>query len=122
MSKILPQEIEVWYLIPSLRKELAKIFINDYQLTQKEAADVIGVTDAAISQYLKSKRANELKFSKPELEIIKGTAKVIMKDSKSYMKHFYNLCVALRATKSMCDFHKKYDKSVPEGCKICLEH
>ena len=62
MSKVMPQEIEVWYLIPALRREFTRIFIKDYGLTQKQTADILGITEAAISQYLRLKIANQIKF------------------------------------------------------------
>ena len=30
MKTLLPQEIEMWYLIPALRRELTKIMVKDY--------------------------------------------------------------------------------------------
>ena len=60
MQHIMPQEIEVWYLIPALRKELARIFIKDYGLAQKKAAELLGISGAAVSQYVKEKRAKEI--------------------------------------------------------------
>ena len=45
MQHIMPQEIEVWYLIPALRKELARIFIKDYGLAQKKAAELLGISE-----------------------------------------------------------------------------
>lgn len=120
MSKLLPQEIEVWYLIPALRKELAKVFIKDYEMSQREAASTMGLTEAAVSQYLKSKRACELKFSDAELNKIKQAAKLIIKNKKDFMKHFYSLCTKLKCSKAMCTFHKKQDKCLPKECKICM--
>jgi predicted transcriptional regulator len=53
---ILPQAIELYYLIPSLRKQLAIALIKR-GLKQKEVARLLSLTPSAISQYLSGKRA-----------------------------------------------------------------
>jgi len=121
MSKIMPQEIEVWYLIPALRREFAKVFIKDHGLTQKQTAKILSITEAAISQYLNSKRGNEIKFSKKELGKIKKSADEIMKNPEKLMKNLYDLCTHLRESKVICNLHKAHDKSIPENCDICLK-
>lgn len=120
MSKVMPQEIEVWYLIPALRRELAGIFINDYGLSQKKSSEILGITESAISQYLKSKRGNELKFSKSDLKQIKKSAKNII-DSGDSMKEIYDLCVKLRRSRVICKIHKSHDKSIAKNCEVCFE-
>ena len=62
----LPQELEIWYLIPALRRELTKIFISDFKLSQKKISEILGITESAVSQYQNSKRAQDLKFAKKE--------------------------------------------------------
>ena len=122
MKKTMPQEIEVWYLIPSLRREFAKIFIDNYGMSQKETAKILGITEAAVSQYLKSKRGNEIKFSEKELKSIKKSAEKIVEGGESAMKNLYDLCIALRGSKIICKTHKSKDKSVPKNCDICFEN
>lgn len=114
----LPQEIEIWYLIPALRRELARIFISEFNLSQKQASKVLGITESAISQYVKSKRGNELKFSKKELNEIKKTSEKMIK-SKKANEEFYKLCIKLRGTESLCKLHKKHDKSISKKCDLC---
>jgi len=46
------------YVVPLFRSMLAKELINTYKLTQVEAAQRLGTTQAAISQYVNSKRAH----------------------------------------------------------------
>lgn len=52
----IPCELIVWYVLPSIRRELARELVENHSLTQAEVARRFGITDAAISQYLKSKR------------------------------------------------------------------
>ena len=52
----LPQEIELWYVIPAIRKQLV-IELKRKGLKQKAIAPILGITEAAISQYNRDKRA-----------------------------------------------------------------
>ena len=119
MKKIMPQELDVWYLLPAIRKELVSGFIKDYKLSQRQAAEKIGVTEAAVSQYLKSKRASELKFSGAAKKEIKKTAEKIIKDRKNIAKYVYTLSVKLRNMKCLCKMHHAQDKSVNSECNLC---
>ena len=45
------------YILPIFRSMLAKELVQKYNFTQTEAAKKLGTTQAAVSQYLSSKRA-----------------------------------------------------------------
>jgi predicted transcriptional regulator len=45
------------YVLPMFRAMLAKELVQKYNLSQTEAAKQLGTTQAAVSQYLSSKRA-----------------------------------------------------------------
>ncbi len=45
------------YVLPIFRSMLAKELVQTYHLSQTEAAKKLGTTQAAVSQYLSSKRA-----------------------------------------------------------------
>ena len=117
----MPQEIEVWYVIPALRRELAKSMINDIKLNQKQVAAIMGLTEAAVSQYLHSKRAKEVVFTKAVLEEIKKSAKDIAKDGKLLMQEMMRLTNLTGVKHVMCDIHKKHDAKLPNNCGICFD-
>ena len=121
MSKPMPQEIEVWYLLPALRREIAKILINDHSLSQKKVAKLLGITESAVSQYLKEKRGQEIKFKANDLEKIKDAAKKILDDKANLTKYIYELSVTFRGSKTICELHKKHDENLPDRCDICME-
>lgn len=52
-----PCEISMWYVVPYIRSRVAQSIVNDLGLKQAYAARKLGVTDAAVSQYLSGKRA-----------------------------------------------------------------
>ena len=56
----LPQEIEVWYIIPAIRKALAEQLVKKHKLTLEKTGNILGVSKAAVSQYLSKKRATKI--------------------------------------------------------------
>ena len=54
----IPCELVVWYILPTIRKEVAKSLVNRHDYSQVDVAKSFGVTDAAVSQYLNNKRGN----------------------------------------------------------------
>tara|TARA_Y100000310_G_scaffold345750_1_gene469254 strand:+ start:9437 stop:9796 length:360 start_codon:yes stop_codon:yes gene_type:complete len=115
----LPQEIEVWYIIPSIRKELAKAILEE-GLTQKEIAKRLCITEAAVSQYIKNKRGKEVKFTPAVLNQIKISARRIV-DSKAKsasMKEIQRICKYLRRRDHICKIHKGLNQGL-KGCRAC---
>ena len=51
-----PQEVEVFYVLPAIRRALAKAMIVQ-GLSQREVAKRLGLTEGAVSQYMHGKRA-----------------------------------------------------------------
>ena len=82
---VFPQEIEVWYILPAIRKQLAAKLV-DSGMSQKEVAKLMQLTEAAISQYKKLKRAKENIFN-PEIDReIEKSVKEILKDTDKAKK------------------------------------
>ena len=52
----IPCEIIVWEVLPVIRREFAKNMIENHKLTQKKAAQKLGLTEAAVSRYVSGKR------------------------------------------------------------------
>jgi hypothetical protein len=119
IMKHLPQELEVWYLIPALRRELAKAFISEFKLTQKQVADKMRVTESAISQYINEKRASGLKFNDKEQKIITKVAKKIIQKNLETNEELYKLSKKFKGTDSLCEFHRKHDPSIEKNCDLC---
>ena len=119
MKKTMPQEIAVWYLIPSIRKEIAKILVENHSLSQKEVARLLGLTDSAVSKYLNKKRGIELKFNEEEMKKIKATAKKISENKDYSASYLFKLSNELMGSECLCKLHKKIDPSIPKNCSIC---
>jgi predicted transcriptional regulator len=120
MQNQMPQEIEVWYIIPALRREVAKCMI-ELGLSQKLTAEKMEITEAAVSQYLSSKRAKEVIFSNAILEEVRKSTKIIIEDSNRLVQEMLRLSNLTGVKQVMCDLHKKQDTNLPGSCNICFE-
>lgn len=65
MSLVFPEEIVVERFLPTARAMLA-VELDDRGLTQQEIADHLGVTQAAVSQYLRGDAAVDERFGEDE--------------------------------------------------------
>ena len=72
-------EIMVQRVLPAIRAEIARVIISERGRTQQEAAEVLGLSRAAVSQYLSEKRGAEVDFSEDaQEEIRKFTLQLLM--------------------------------------------
>ncbi|VVB99937.1 Uncharacterised protein [uncultured archaeon] len=92
MSLVFPCEIIGWQVLPAVRREIAKYLISEKKMTRKEVARKLGITEAAICQYLKAKRGGSHKFNDHDLEKVREMADLLMKSDKGLGK----MCVVCR--------------------------
>lgn len=76
----LPCETALWYILPQIRADLA-IELVKHDLNQKDAAEKLGLTPSAVSQYIHKKRAGKLKRTQEYKKRIEKAAKEIKKSS-----------------------------------------
>ena len=108
-----PQEIEVFYVIPALRKHLA-VQMKANGLKQKDIATLLGIEDAAVSQYINNKRGDKIKFDENiSREIVKSAKNI--KDHLTLLNETQRLLNLIRKTGALCKIHKTIS-GVPAGC------
>ena len=115
----MPQELEVWYVIPALRKAFAEAMLKK-GLKQKEIAEKLELAKSAVSQYLKSQRGADLKFDKKMLKKIEKSVDNIMKNKSTVKEELMILCNFIKKEGLLCCFHKTKDKKIKK-CEICLK-
>ena len=113
-----PQEIEVWYVLPALRRELS-IELSEKGLTQAHIAELLHITKPAVSQYLSKKRATEVVFDAKVKDIIKQAANSIVKN-KNFMSELQKILRYIEKEKIICDIHQRYCKDL-NACNVCFE-
>ncbi len=90
------------YILPVFRALVAKELIEKHGFTQIKTAAILGTTQAAISQYITSKRAykgtKELEEFMPRIEIIaKSTANRVAKKELKPENITFDLCTICSA-------------------------
>ena len=113
-----PQEIDVWYVLPSLRREIALALIKR-GLKQREIAKKLGVTEAAVSQYMKNKRAKCICIPKEIKGAIGKAAENMIKAQDCHRYEIQDLLNRIRKSGFLCEVHRRYDR-VPKCCNVCL--
>ena len=113
---LLPQEIEVWYIIPAVRKELARLLTKEHGLSYEKAGAALGVSKAAVSQYLSNKRANKIKLTPEVKKEVAKSAKVISENPKLALTEMQRILKFMKDHKCSCEVCKKYNKDVINFC------
>jgi predicted transcriptional regulator len=129
---LLPSEIESKLLIPAIRAILSKELVIEKGLKEEEVARMLGITQAAVSNYLRGTRGdNELISKLMSLSEIMSMIKEIGDDlstNRAYtaktLSKFIGLCNYMRYSLIICDAHhsleRNIDEKVCEQCKITL--
>ncbi|MEK6938415.1 MAG: hypothetical protein AABX04_05200 [Nanoarchaeota archaeon] len=120
---IFPQEIEVWYVLPALRKQLAGKLV-EAGWAQKEVAKLMHLTEAAISQYKKEKRAKAELFCGEMEKEINLSVKSILQDRTKLYSEIVRLNQMVKDKGIICKLHKEKStlekKQLP--CANCGYH
>ncbi len=116
---MLPQEIEVWYVLPALRCQMAKSFLEQ-GLSQKQTAKTLGVTEAAVSQYVHSKRAQNVEFGDGFKAKIKAACRGVSEGKTTAYEAVQYLVRDFKESKQLCELHHSLE-GVPQDCTICMD-
>ena len=113
-----PQEIEVYYLLPAIRRELT-LGMKALGKPQKEIACLLGVTEPAISQYMTEKRATDVKFPKDIKAEIKLAAEKI-KNQETLYSEVQRILLLCRKARLICRVHEMLGLP-PKNCSACFK-
>ena len=124
---LLPAEIESKSLIPALRAILAKKLANDHKIHEDEISKMLGVTQAAVSNYIRGTRGDPELIKKLLSE--NQVAKMIdelsdslssdMAYTPSSLSKFIGLCNFIKSSLLICDIHHNLESDIDE--KVCKE-
>jgi len=146
---MMPQEVEVWYVLPAIRRELAKVMktkviprVNedgkkeDHKVTQKEIARMLGVTEPAITQYLLKKkgrrsRGDQVVIPNSILKEIDKSADIMIQEYEKAQRNglddifepmtreINRIIRVMRDEGVMCDIHREFCAHVNDPCDAC---
>ena len=124
---LLPAEIESKTLIPALRAILAKKLAEVHKIREDEISKMLGVTQAAVSNYIRGTRGDPNLIAKLLAE--EQVAKLLdelsehlasdMAYTPSSLSKFIGLCNYIKSSLLICDIHHNLESDIDE--KICKE-
>ena len=104
-------EYMMWNGLPVIRKEIAESMIHDFGLSQKETAKRLGITPAAVCQYVSRKRGRINIVDELILNEIKTSAQnIIDNGGGSVISETCRICKILRQTPEFHLFCKACDE------------
>ncbi len=125
---LLPAEIESKTLIPALRAILAKKLAEQHKIREDEISKMLGVTQAAISNYIRGTRGDpklisQLSSQKQITEMIDEISDNLA-SNKAYtpasLSKFIGLCNYIKSSLLICDIHHNLESDIDEAiCKEC---
>jgi len=122
-----PCELVSNVVLPSVRAWIVRESVKK-GVKQKDVAKGLGLTNAAVSQYLKNKRA-DIRVSEKELKQIKPlindiTKKLVAGKLTDFdlMKLICKACISLRASLILCKLHMAVEPKLKKiNCTFCEE-
>jgi predicted transcriptional regulator len=125
---LLPAEIETKTLIPAIRAILAKKLIEEHHIREEEVSKLLGVTQAAISNYVRGTRGDPVLINKLlEVKEVSEMINDICRNLSSNMAYtpaslskFIGLCNYIKSSLLICDIHHNLETNIDEAiCKEC---
>jgi predicted transcriptional regulator len=122
----LPCEIAVKSAVPAIRALLAKELIVTYGMRQKEVADLLGITQTAVSKYAHHVRGRVMLIENEEevVTLITETAASLANgdmDKTTLALRICTTCKFVRRKRLMCGLCKLANPSLNiNQCKLCL--
>jgi predicted transcriptional regulator len=100
----------MWNGLPVIRKEIAESMIRDFGLSQKETAEKLGITPAAVCQYVSRKRGRIDITDESILGQIKISAEnIIQEGDGNVIPETCRICKILRQDEKFALFCKACD-------------
>ena len=124
---LLPAEIESKTLIPALRAILAKKLAEDHNVREEEISKMLGVTQAAVSNYIRGTRGDPALIAKLLSEqqvatLIDELTENLSSDmayTPSSLSKFIGLCNYIKSSLLICEIHHNLESNIDE--KVCKE-
>ena len=118
-------EVVVTTVLPAIRSLITRQLMDDYKFTQQQTADLLGLTQPAVSQYVKQSRGVKVRILERQPEIMVmiddltkdvATSKLRPRELQS---KFCQICKEIRKKRIICYLHEEiYPSIVP--CSECI--
>jgi predicted transcriptional regulator len=125
---ILPCEIAVKTVIPAIRATLAKELVRNYGLTQSETAEILGISQSAVSKYTRKVRGYVVRLDNTRdiQPLISRMITLLVEENperREFLRLFCKTCVTIRKKGLMCQFCEMTEPDIKEGeCDFCINY
>jgi hypothetical protein len=123
----MPCEVAVKSVVPAIRANLAKKLVQTHKLKQSDIANLLGITQTAVSKYTRHVRGRVVKIEKVEdvQRMITETAEMLAKGEisrRQLIVRFCKICKLVRQKGLMCELCKRSNPSIDiYQCLICIK-
>lgn len=122
---IIPCEITVKSVVPAVKALIAKELVEKHGLKQDEVAELLGISQSAVSKYTRKVRGHVIKIGEiqelgPSIQkminlIVNGSY-----ERAEFLEAFCQTCKIIRETNLMCQFCQQADPNIKiEECNFC---
>jgi predicted transcriptional regulator len=119
-------EVMVLEILPGVRAMIAKTLVEKHGFSQKIAAERLGITQPAISQYKREIRGHKIKPLKDSPRLMDMVESLARRTASGELSQdqvtleLCKMCKFLRSSGIACEVHKRMYPSL-ENCRICLD-
>ncbi|MFW9886658.1 MAG: transcriptional regulator [Candidatus Thorarchaeota archaeon] len=120
-----PCETIVAAILPAIRSLLARELVESHSMSQTKAAELLGTTQPAISQYLSQKRGDQLTEALSSLPDVKAAIDALVKEitsdtgsQRDAVGTICTICMSLRKDGTVCTIHQS-KSDAPQDCDMC---
>ena len=124
---LLPCEVGVKTILPAVKAIMARTIVEKHGLKEKETANILGLSQSAVSRYMNRGRGNliEIESSIEVSTLIDQMVTFLVKEphkKKEIMALFCQTCKTVREQGLMCSLcRKEMHKEWAEACAFCKE-
>lgn len=123
---ILPCEVAAKSIVPAIKALMAKQLVEKYNLKQDKVAEILGISQSAVSKYTRNVRGYVIKIDKTQEidSLINRMIDLLLKETyprDELLRHFCQTCIIIRKKGLMCQSCKKADPKIKiEECHFCF--
>jgi predicted transcriptional regulator len=125
---IAPCEVAVKSVVPAVKALMAKELVEKHALKQDQVAEILGISQSAVSKYTRQVRGYVIKIDNiDEVQpLIKEMIDMVVGgryERMELLRFFCRTCMAIRKTGSMCQFCQKAESQMEiQECSFCVTY
>ena len=123
---IIPCEVASKSVVPAIKALMAKELVEKHGLKQDKVAEILGMSQSAVSKYTQKVRGYVIRIDNIEgiQPLISKMIGLLMDETyprREFLIFFCQTCKTIRRTKLMCPFCQKAESRINiEECSLCL--